>query len=188
MPAVTSPQSTLVEPPEGRARLREAESAVHELRIAKAKPSMLNGEKWRLSSCFLPMAASCSWSCTALLLRLGAMFSSVLSVVYRDSCQTLINGEDRCCLDSNRASREAGHEVRHDRPIASPPHRWLSSSKPCHAHVVHAPSRPRGQVTIRYQKHPCRDSRGDDSRLADSRVADRQLTPLLREPIRGGGA
>lgn len=94
MPAVTSPQSTLVEPPEGRARLREAESAVHELRMAKAKPSMLNGEKWRLSSCFLPMAASCSSSWTALFLRLGAMFVSVLSVVYRDSCQTLINGED----------------------------------------------------------------------------------------------
>jgi hypothetical protein len=45
MPAVTRPQSTLVEPPEGRARLKEAESAVQELRMAKAKPSILNGEK-----------------------------------------------------------------------------------------------------------------------------------------------
>jgi hypothetical protein len=61
MPAVTRPHSTLVAPPEGNARPIEAEMAVHELRMAKARPSMDSGEKFLLSSCFLPRAASC-WS------------------------------------------------------------------------------------------------------------------------------
>ena len=37
-------------PPEGRAREREAERAVQEFRIAKARPSILRGEKERRSS------------------------------------------------------------------------------------------------------------------------------------------
>jgi hypothetical protein len=77
MPAVTRPHRTLVEPPEGKASPKEAESAVHELRMAKAKPSIDKGEKFLLSSCFLPMAASC-WSSGAVpSCRVGAIFSSV---------------------------------------------------------------------------------------------------------------
>lgn len=76
-PAVTKPQSTLVDPPDGNASPMEAESAVHELRMAKARPSIANGEKFLFSSCFLPRAAS-SWS-SATLLRFdgGAMVSHV---------------------------------------------------------------------------------------------------------------
>lgn len=78
MPAVNRPHRTLVGPPEGKASPREAESAVQELRIAKASPSMASGEKFLLSSCFLPRAASC-WSSGATLSRRvpGAMVSSV---------------------------------------------------------------------------------------------------------------
>ena len=45
-----SPQRTEVGPPLGRARDKLAASAVHEFRIAKARPSIANGEKFLLSS------------------------------------------------------------------------------------------------------------------------------------------
>lgn len=65
MPAVTRPQSTLVDPPDGNARLNEAESAVHEFRMANARPSMDKKLKFLFNSCFLPSAASCWSSCAA---------------------------------------------------------------------------------------------------------------------------
>ena len=70
-PAVTRPQMTLVLPPLGKASEREADSAVQEFKMAKARPSMESGEKFRLSSCFTPSAARCS-SSRATLARLSA--------------------------------------------------------------------------------------------------------------------
>jgi hypothetical protein len=67
MPAVTRPHRTDVEPPLGSARDSDAESAVHEFRIANASPSIENMEKLRFSSCFTPSAAR--WSTSAMLLR-----------------------------------------------------------------------------------------------------------------------
>lgn len=46
--------------------------------MAKAKPSMASGEKFLLSSCFLPIAASCWSSGATLSRRLGAMFANLL--------------------------------------------------------------------------------------------------------------
>ena len=57
IPAVTRPQMTEVGPPEGRASEREAERAVQELRMAKARPSMARGEKLRCNSCLWPSLA-----------------------------------------------------------------------------------------------------------------------------------
>jgi hypothetical protein len=48
IPAVARPQTTETEPPEGRARDREAARAVQELRIAKARPSIVQRLKVRL--------------------------------------------------------------------------------------------------------------------------------------------
>lgn len=124
MPAVTRPHSTLVAPPEGRASPIEAESAVQELRIAKARPSMDKGEKFLLSSCFLPKAASC-WSSAVLSRRVGAMFSAVLSVVCRDSCQSLINGSGWQAIDARESWPRGILQVRHDRPLV-----LLRSSSP----------------------------------------------------------
>jgi len=50
IPAVTKPHKTATGPPEGRASERDAASAVQELRMAKAMPSIERGEKWRVSS------------------------------------------------------------------------------------------------------------------------------------------
>lgn len=61
-PAVTRPHTTLVEPPLGNASDIEADSAVHELRIAKANPNIDIGEKLLLSSPLWPRASSCSSS------------------------------------------------------------------------------------------------------------------------------
>lgn len=49
-------------PPLGKAREREADNAVQELRIANASPSIDSGEWWRRSSCFTPRAARCASS------------------------------------------------------------------------------------------------------------------------------
>ena len=59
---MTRPQITEVGPPEGRASEREAERAVQELRMAKARPSMASGEKLRCSSCLWPSLARCEES------------------------------------------------------------------------------------------------------------------------------
>ena len=56
-PAVIRPQMTLVGPPLGKAKLKDAESAVQLFKMANAKPSMESGEKWRRSSCSWPMVA-----------------------------------------------------------------------------------------------------------------------------------
>lgn len=56
-PAVTKPHITEVDPPEGKARLIDVDSAVQELRIAKASPSIDSGEKFRFNSCWIPRAA-----------------------------------------------------------------------------------------------------------------------------------
>ena len=47
MPAKMRPQMTALGPPDGRARLREVESAVQLLRIANARPNMESMEKLR---------------------------------------------------------------------------------------------------------------------------------------------
>lgn len=47
IPAVTSPQITEIEPPEGRAREREAASAVQEFRMANDKPNIVHFENCR---------------------------------------------------------------------------------------------------------------------------------------------
>jgi len=58
-----SPQSTDVGPPLGNAKDKLAASAVHELRIAKASPSIARGEKLRFNSPLWPRAAS--WAASA---------------------------------------------------------------------------------------------------------------------------
>lgn len=60
---------TDVDPPEGRARDRDALSAVHEFKIANARPSIDKKEKLRLSSCSWPRAASWAVSCCTLVRR-----------------------------------------------------------------------------------------------------------------------
>lgn len=89
-PAVTKPQSTLVEPPDGKASPREADRAVHELRMANARPSIDKGEKFLFSSCFLPRAASC-WS-SAMLLRFDgdAMVSRVCQVMVESTAVLML--------------------------------------------------------------------------------------------------
>ena len=57
MPAVMRPHITDVGPPEGNASDKDAERAVHEFRMAKAKPSMASGEKCRFNSALWPRAA-----------------------------------------------------------------------------------------------------------------------------------
>ena len=64
IPAVINPQSTAEDPPLGSAKDREADNAVQEFKIAKASPSIDNGEKLRFSSCLTPNAASISASAT----------------------------------------------------------------------------------------------------------------------------
>ncbi len=55
-------QITEVGPPEGSASDKDADRAVHEFRMAKARPSIAKGEKWRFSSCLCPTAAKCASS------------------------------------------------------------------------------------------------------------------------------
>ena len=57
IPAVIKPQMTDVGPPLGKASDNDAESAVQELRMANARPSMASGEKLRLSSALWPRDA-----------------------------------------------------------------------------------------------------------------------------------
>lgn len=61
-PAVINPQSTEVGPPLGRARDNDVASAVHEFRMANAKPSIASGENVRFSSWVCPSWARCSAS------------------------------------------------------------------------------------------------------------------------------
>lgn len=69
---------TDVGPPEGNASDKDAERAVHEFKIANAKPSMARGEKCRFNSALWPRAAkwasSFGWcttlSCLAMVMRL----------------------------------------------------------------------------------------------------------------------
>ena len=70
IPAVIRPHSTDTDPPLGSASESEADSAVHEFKIAKASPSIDKGEKLRLSSCLWPSAAR--WSASGMLLRLAS--------------------------------------------------------------------------------------------------------------------
>ncbi|TKA40471.1 hypothetical protein B0A54_09420 [Friedmanniomyces endolithicus] len=81
---------TDVGPPLGKARDNEAESAVHEFKMAKAKPSMDNGLKLRRSSCLTPSAAKWASSARTLCLPpvddfLGAISSSVTSIYLKHS-------------------------------------------------------------------------------------------------------
>lgn len=62
IPAVMNPHITLVDPPEGSARDSEAESAVHEFKMAKASPSIDRKEKFLSSSPLCPRASSCNSS------------------------------------------------------------------------------------------------------------------------------
>ena len=52
-----NPHITDVGPPLGRARDKDADRAVQEFKMAKARPNMAKGVKWRLSSALWPMAA-----------------------------------------------------------------------------------------------------------------------------------
>jgi hypothetical protein len=56
--SLIKPQSTLAGPPLGKARDKLAASAVHELRIAKARPSIDSGEKFLFNSAWWPKAAN----------------------------------------------------------------------------------------------------------------------------------
>jgi hypothetical protein len=58
-PAVINPQRTEVGPPLGNARDNDVASAVHEFKMANAKPSIASGEKVRFNSWVCPRAASC---------------------------------------------------------------------------------------------------------------------------------
>jgi hypothetical protein len=58
-PAVINPQSTEVGPPLDNDKDNEVASAVHEFRMANAKPSIASGEKVRFNSWVCPRAASC---------------------------------------------------------------------------------------------------------------------------------
>lgn len=62
MPAVISPQRTEVGPPLDNARDNDVAKAVHEFRMANAKPSIASGENVRFNSGACPRAASCSAS------------------------------------------------------------------------------------------------------------------------------
>ena len=50
MPAVINPQRTDVGPPLGKASDSEVANAVHEFKMANAKPSIASGEKVRFNS------------------------------------------------------------------------------------------------------------------------------------------
>lgn len=67
MPAVTSPQMTLVEPPDGNASPIDDESAVHEFKMAKASPSMDRRLKLRFNSPLCPRA--CNWASSSSVCR-----------------------------------------------------------------------------------------------------------------------
>ena len=69
MPATTSPQMTASGPPLGRANDILAPRAVHEFRMAKARPSMDNSEKLRCNSCLMPRLAKMAASSWMLVLR-----------------------------------------------------------------------------------------------------------------------
>ena len=91
IPAVTRPHITEVGPPAGKARDKEADSAVQEFRMAKARPSMLlhahqvslgkippgqwphRVEKFRLSSALWPSAANWALSSTTESFRMAAI-------------------------------------------------------------------------------------------------------------------
>ena len=62
IPAVTRPQITELGPPLGRANDIEAESAVHELRIANPIPNIDKKEKFRSRTGSWPRANSCASS------------------------------------------------------------------------------------------------------------------------------
>ncbi|KAK0935480.1 hypothetical protein LTR29_012953 [Friedmanniomyces endolithicus] len=101
-PAVIKPHMTDVGPPLGKARDSEAESAVQEFKMAKAKPSMDNGLKLRRSSCLTPSAARWASSARTLCLPpvddfLGAISSS-RALVPRPYCS-----EDVDCARSSSA-------------------------------------------------------------------------------------
>lgn len=78
-PAVTRPQMTEVGPPDGRARERDADSAVQELRMAKARPSIASGEKFRCSSALWPRAARASSSFGIAACSYGRSMSAVVA-------------------------------------------------------------------------------------------------------------
>ena len=75
IPAVKSPQSTEVGPPDGRASDSEAARAVQELRIAKAIPSIASGLKWRFSSDSWPVICA-RWSASEV--EVGCEWPAVL--------------------------------------------------------------------------------------------------------------
>jgi hypothetical protein len=89
------PQITLVDPPLGSARERDAESAVQEFRIANANPSIASGEKFRLNSPLWPRLAN--WRSSALLFSFGPMVSDVLG---RLKIWALRKGDSRVKLSS----------------------------------------------------------------------------------------
>lgn len=106
-PAVHRPQITEVDPPEGKARLIDVESAVQELRMANARPSIDNGEKFRFSSCWIPKAARWSSSATRSL-RLVAMTLTLLFVVKVSKSKSrsafITHGEERDQFLSSRVA------------------------------------------------------------------------------------
>jgi len=67
MPAVTSPQMTLVEPPDGKASPIDDDSAVHEFKMAKASPSIDKRLKLRFNSPLCPSA--CNWASSSRVCR-----------------------------------------------------------------------------------------------------------------------
>jgi hypothetical protein len=71
------PHITELGPPEGRARLMDAERAVHVLRMAKARPRREILEKLRLSSCLWPSCSRAAESSMWTFLSLGAWDSMV---------------------------------------------------------------------------------------------------------------
>ena len=58
IPDVTRPQMTELGPPLGKAKDIETDNAVHEFKIANARPSILRKEKFRSSTGVCPKAIS----------------------------------------------------------------------------------------------------------------------------------
>lgn len=150
-PAVIKPQMTDVGPPLGRAREREADNAVHELRMAKASPSIDNGEKCRCNSCLTPRDAKCSSSFINEARRPSDCFRGILgwsrdvldrsfSLLFSLLCQRLHSQRvssrslDDLVLRSSEQCKGANRErsfVHHQRSFHDGPQPRMTSHDPC---------------------------------------------------------
>ena len=94
IPAVIKPQMTDVGPPLGSARLRDADRAVQEFKMAKASPSIARGLKWRLSSALWPID-SYKIVCSAFILGSGKFGSSLARLKVYSSCNLFLGISNR---------------------------------------------------------------------------------------------